>query len=325
MSGFLLVSCSNILLVGRPNFVLSVCILMLGGAGASFIMVTLDSLLQRMTPNSLRANVFGARGIVTNSIFLLSLVIVGKLLTIVSAFSLFACLGIFSLVVSGFIYLSEGDVGYRILRGLVRFILCKFYDLRVEGIENLPVSKRVILAGNHTSVLDGLIVMAAYPHKVYFLVAESIFERKILGFIARQLGFIPVNRGGFNKEAIREAVRILTTRHTLGVFPEGKISDDENLIVGKKGVAVIAKRTQTPIVPFAIEGAYYAWPKFKKYPQRHPVQIRFGSPLDITTYQEPQGVVDEVMQEIKNIKIDMEKEGLLDVEPNIIVRHIINF
>ncbi len=325
LAGFFLVALMNLLFFLRPNFLFSVLLLIAGGAGASLVMVTLDSLLQRSTPNSLRANVFGARGIVSNFIFLVSLIAVGKLLKIMGAVYLFGFLGLVSFTTAVIIWLSGIPLGYRITKGILRILLRLLFRLKVEGLENLPSHGKVILAGNHTSLLDGVVVMAAYPRQVYFLVAESIFERKFWGFMARQMGFIPISRGGFNKESIREAIRILESRSTIGIFPEGRISPSGELLEGRKGVALIARKTNSLVIPFAIEGAYYAWPVPKKYPRRHPVQIRFGEPIDVREYEVSQELTDEVMDEIKDIKVEMETEGLLEVEPNVIVRHLINF
>jgi 1-acyl-sn-glycerol-3-phosphate acyltransferase len=323
--GFALISLMSLIFILRPDFKFSVLLLIMGGAGASLVMVTLDSLLQRSTPDSLRANVFGARGIITNAVFLVSLVIVGKALNRFSAIYIFVFIGVASFVIAFLIYLSEGPLGYRILRGVLRLILRIFFKLKVRGIENLPQSRRVILAGNHTSLMDGVVVMAAYPRKVYFLVAESVFKKKFLGFVSRHLGFIPVKKESLNKEAIREAIRILESRSALGIFPEGRITADGKLTEGKGGVAMIALKTGASVIPFAIEGAYYAWPLLQKYPRRHPIEIRFGKPLDVRDYDFPQELTNDVMEAIKKIKLEEEKDGLLEVDPNVIVRHIINF
>ncbi len=173
--------------------------------------------------------------------------------------------------------------------------------------------------------MDGVIVAAAYPRKVYFMAAESVFKHTFWGFFARHFGFIPVKKEGTNKEAIKEAIRILEGRNTLGIFPEGHIASDGKLDEGKKGVAIIALKTGASIVPFAIEGAYYAWPLPKKYPKRHPIEIRFSKPLDIKEYEHGEELVAEVMEDIRQTQKDIEEDGLLKVDPNIIVRHIISF
>jgi 1-acyl-sn-glycerol-3-phosphate acyltransferase len=192
-------------------------------------------------------------------------------------------------------------------------------------LENIPQNGKVILAGNHTSLMDGAVVVAAYPRRVYFMATENVFKQGFVGYIMRHFGFIPVKKESLNKEAIKEAIRILENRDTLGIFPEGKISADGRLAEPKSGVALIALKTGVPIIPFAIDGAYEAWPILKKYPKRHPVEIRFAKPLDVKEYEHSEELINEVMEDIKQTKKNMEEDGLLEVDPNVIVRHIINF
>jgi len=323
--GFGIISFSSAMMMFKPDFNWCIPILIFAGAGASLVMITLDSLLQRATPDSLRANVFGARGIVTNFVFLLSLIMIGKLLSRLSYFHIFAFIWLAGIAVAVLIYVSEGQVGYRILRGILRSILKLFFDLKVTGLENIPASSKIILAGNHTSLMDGVVVVAAYPRKVYFMAAESVFKHAVWGIFARHFGFIPVKKESSNKEAIKEAIRILEGRNTLGIFPEGHIAADGKLDEGRKGVALIAFKTGAAIVPFAIEGAYYAWPLPKKFPKRHPIEIRFSKPLDVKEYEESDELTAEVMQDIRQTQKDIEEDGLLKVDPNVIVRHIISF
>ena len=89
--------------------------------------------------------------------------------------------------------------------------------------------------------------------------------------------------------------------------------------------AAIALKTGAKVVPFAIEGAFFAWPRFKKYPRRHPVEISFGKALEIREYDLPEDLVGDVMDEIKKIKQEMETQVLLEVDPNVIVKQLINF
>jgi 1-acyl-sn-glycerol-3-phosphate acyltransferase len=323
--GFGIISATSVFFMFRPNFAFSVLFLLIGGCGAALVMITLDSLLQRVTPDALRANVFGARGVVTNFIFLLSLIAVGKLIAKFNYFYIFGFIWLVSFITTLIIYISEGEVGYRILRLAVRLILRLFFDLKVSGLENLPPHGKVILAGNHTSLMDGVIIVAAYPRKIYFLATESVFKANFIGRLVRHFGFIPVKKDALNKEAIKEAIRILENRNTIGIFPEGKISQDGKLTEGKRGVALLALKTGAAIIPFAIEGAYQAWPLAEKYPKRHPIEIRFAQTLDISEYETSDELANEVMQEIEKVKKDMQEDGLLNVDPNIIIRHIINF
>ncbi|MBN3039895.1 MAG: MFS transporter [Candidatus Omnitrophica bacterium] len=324
-SGFFLVALMNLLFLLKPGFFLAIIFLIIGGSGASLVMITLDSLLQRSTPDSIRANVFGARGIVTNAIFLTSLILVGKFLKAFGPMPIFGLMSLVSLLTSAIIFLSMGQLGYRIIKGALRLICSFLFDLKVQGLNNLPSNTKAILAGNHTSLLDGVVLMAAYPYQIYFLVADSVFKVKFIGFLARQLGFIPIKRGGFNKDSIREAVRILESNKSIGIFPEGRISPDGKILQGKKGVAVIAKKTNTRIIPFAIDGAHLAWPLSKKYPRRYPVEVSFGQPLKISEHEDTEEIAAEVMEQIKRIKTEMKMEGLFEVEPNVIVKHLLDF
>jgi MFS family permease len=105
--GFGIISLASVLMMFRPDFKFSILILILAGAGASLVMITLDSLLQRATPDSLRANVFGARGIVSNLVFLLSLIVVGKVLSRFNYFHVFAFIWLVSFITTIIIYFSE--------------------------------------------------------------------------------------------------------------------------------------------------------------------------------------------------------------------------
>jgi MFS family permease len=105
--GFGTISLASVLMMFRPDFKFSVLILILAGACASLVMITLDSLLQRATPDSLRAKVFGARSIATNFVFLLSLIIVGNALSKFNYFHIFGFIWIVSFITTIVIYVSE--------------------------------------------------------------------------------------------------------------------------------------------------------------------------------------------------------------------------
>lgn len=321
--GFLLIGISNFIFIAKPKFNITALLLLVIGGGGSLLLVTLDSLLQRTVPDSIRANVFGARGIVTNAIFLLSLIIIGQLIKNISSSIIFGLIGFISLSTGLFIYLSDKEITYQLLRGFLKIILKIWFQLKVTGLENIPSERKIILAGNHSSLMDGVVVMAAYPRRVYFLASERIFYGHTFSFLVRHLGFIPVKKGPANKEALQEAINLLERKRAICIFPEGKITEDGNLAEAKAGVAVLAQKGEATILPFAIEGAYEAWPVKQKKPKAFPVEIRFGKPIKEFGEKPLAELTEGVMEEVKKVKVELEKEGYLRLDPKELVRHII--
>lgn len=307
-----------------PTFYVALAVLFGAGIGSAILTIALDTIFQRVSPDELKGKIFAARGVLTNATFLISLLLVGLLIKFVSVKVLFGVIGSLGLLTALAIFLSEQLWGYQLLRFFLRILMRLLFNFKASGLENIPKTKRVVLAGNHTSVIDGVCLMCAYKGRLYFLVAESLFKAKFLGWCARRLGYIPVKRGGFNLEAIREAVHILHSGYSVGIFPEGKITPDGQLTEGKEGVAVIAKLSRVDIIPFAIEGAYEAWPLPQKFPRRFPIEVRFGKPINIKEYPASEDLAQEVMQEIAKVKLSLERKGYLRAEPDEIIRHLIN-
>lgn len=217
------------------------------------------------------------------------------------------------------------EAGYLIVKEIIRLWLLLVFKLRITGRENLlPAGKKIILAGNHSSLLDGLIVMAAYPQRVYFLATEALFKRyHFISWLAKKFGFIAVKKDRTNKEALKTAMSILRKRKPLVIFPEGQIVADGNIIQAKKGMAVLSKKSRAAVLPFAIEGAYEAWHVLEKFPGSFPVEIRFGKLVFPNKQNVPEELTEEVMKEIKRMKTEMEKEGYLRVPSAEIIRHLI--
>jgi len=321
---YLLIGTAFLLLSFTPPFYATLLILFCAGIGIAILTITLDTIFQRVTPDDLRGKLFAARGVLANSVFLLSLLLVGFLIKHVETSKLFLVISIVGILLSLRLVLYEKRWGYQLLRYVLRIIMKVYFGYEVSGLENLPKTKKVILAGNHTSFIDGISLFCAYPGRVYFLVAESAFKVKIWGWFMNHFGYIPVKRSGFNKEAIKEAVAVIKSGYSLGIFPEGKITADGRLTEGKEGVALIAKLANVDVIPFAIEGAYEAWPISEKYPKQFPIHVRFNKPIDINEYPVQDELLKEIMDEITKAKLYLEREGYLRVAPDEIVKHLIN-
>lgn len=150
----------------------------------------------------------------------------------------------------------------------------------VSGLQNLPARGGYILASNHCSYLDFLVVPVSGCRLPRYMVGESLLRRPALGRLFRALGFIPVDRvNRRNAAALQAAVTTLERGGVVGIFPEGTRSPDGRLLPGRRGAAYLAFRTGCPIVPVGTIGTHMAWPRARQLPRPGRCAVRFGEPL----------------------------------------------
>lgn len=148
------------------------------------------------------------------------------------------------------------------------------------GVENVPKEGAVILAGNHPSYLDPLLVALPLKRVIRFMAWDALFKVPLLGLIIRTLGAFPVDiRKGKGESAFQEACRVLQQGEALGIFPEGQRSEGGPMGELKTGTARLAIETGAPIVPITIGGAFRAWPKFKLFPKPARIIVRYHKPV----------------------------------------------
>jgi 1-acyl-sn-glycerol-3-phosphate acyltransferase len=154
-----------------------------------------------------------------------------------------------------------------------------------EGaIAEIPRSGPVILAANHASNLDAVVLgswlVPTLGRRIHWLGKKELFAWPVVGWAAASGGVHPVDRGAADVEAFRLARRILDEGNILFVFPEGTRSPDGSLQAAQDGVAVLAIRTGAPVVPLAIAGSHRVWPRGQKLPRPGGrVTARVGSPF----------------------------------------------
>jgi 1-acyl-sn-glycerol-3-phosphate acyltransferase len=187
-------------------------------------------------------------------------------------------------------------------------LLRLMYRPKTEGLENIPMDGAAILAPNHQSFLDDLLLPLVVPkRKVVFLAKADYFDKWYLKWFFKGANVIPVRRDSTSaaQAALDTGVRALREGNLVGIFPEGTRSPDGRLYRGKTGVARMALEAQVPVIPVAITGTHEAMPYDRKVPRPGRVQIRFGRPLDFKRhYERPtdrfvlRSVTDEIMYEI---------------------------
>ena len=167
---------------------------------------------------------------------------------------------------------------------------------RFIGLENVPETGGVVLAGNHTSNFDWMLHIMAIKRHVHFLGKIELFKGHF-SWLMRNMGVIPVNRSVHDKQAMRTAVKGLIQGKCIVVFPEGTINrTDDTIMPFKFGAVRMASIAGVPVVPFTIKG------KFRLFGKRpilsfYPAIFPHGE--DLTDYN------NELME---TVKVNLETE-----------------
>ncbi|MBY8852606.1 1-acyl-sn-glycerol-3-phosphate acyltransferase, partial [Saccharothrix sp. MB29] len=180
---------------------------------------------------------------------------------------------------------------YTVMKRVVAPTARMVYRPRVEGLGNVPAEGPVILAPNHLSFIDSIVIPMVVPRRVSFLAKAEYFEGSGLkGALSRyffgSLGHVPVRRGigRAARASLDTAKEILDGGGAFAIYPEGTRSLDGRLHRGRTGVARMALESGAPVVPVGIIGTDQVQPVDAKLPRIRPVTIRFGRPLNFDRY-----------------------------------------
>ncbi|HET9116766.1 MAG TPA: lysophospholipid acyltransferase family protein [Pseudonocardiaceae bacterium] len=186
---------------------------------------------------------------------------------------------------------------------------------QVRGAEHIPRRGGAILASNHLAVADSFFLPLMSRRRLTFLAKREYFTTPGLrGWLKRRFfsaaGQVPIDRssGSAAQAALDTGVRLLAAGKLLGIYPEGTRSPDGRLYKGKTGVARMALEAGVPVIPVAMVGTDKVSPAGTKMWRPHPVEIRFGAPLDFSRYAGLAGdrfversLVDEIMYSLMDL------------------------
>lgn len=140
---------------------------------------------------------------------------------------------------------------------ILRSLLNICFSWKAEGRENVPLTGPLILVANHVHVLDPILLVCSLSRWITFVAKEELFRSLFLRLWLRWAGSLPLQRDGKIREKRRileSARKVLEEGLILGMFPEGGRSHDGKLRRGKPGSAVIASKTDVPLLPVGIAG-----------------------------------------------------------------------
>lgn len=203
---------------------------------------------------------------------------------------------------------------YRLIRGLVAVpVIRLLVHPRVEGLANVPARGPVILAGNHVSLFDPVLVSTVVTRPIGYIVKAEFFtgtgrRGRATGAFFRGLDQLPVDRAGGSAAAaaLVAAQRLLAAGEVFGIFPEGTRSPDGLLHRGRTGIARIALATGAPVVPVGLVGTDQVLAPGSSRVRLHRPTIRFGEPLvfapeSAADHDRLRAVTDEVMAAIAEL------------------------
>ncbi|HZA84664.1 MAG TPA: lysophospholipid acyltransferase family protein [Actinomycetes bacterium] len=174
---------------------------------------------------------------------------------------------------------KDPERGYRLAAVVVKPLIRTWFRIRLEGEEHIPEAGPVILASNHRSNMDPVVLASAVRRPVTFMAKAELFVGP-LGWILRWIGQFPVRRGGIDREALRRTDAVLARGSMLGLFPEGTRGDGDFSAV-HPGLAYIVVRQRCPVLPVVIFGTERVRRRFGWLPFASPVRIVIGPAIDL--------------------------------------------
>ncbi|MCC6123661.1 MAG: MFS transporter [Pirellulales bacterium] len=262
------------------------CLFLLGLSGG-FYDVPLQAYLQHNSPEKTRGSVFAATNLLTFSGTLLATGIFVLLGTVIgfSNRTIFLLVGI---AMIPFVMVLIRFTAFDTTRTITVLISKLMYRVKVEGLENIPETG-AILAPNHVSWVDGVLVGLATPRHPRMVVFADYFEKPWIAWFGRLGRVIPIKPGRKSMvQSLRAARDALQRGELVCVFPEGGITRTGAIREFKPGILTILRGTNAPVVPvyidglwgsiFSFEGGRFFWKIPKKFRPR--VTIRFGKPLE---------------------------------------------
>ena len=174
---------------------------------------------------------------------------------------------------------TGGRAAYRVLRALCAGAAAVLWRVEVDGLERLPVAGPFVLAPVHRSYVDFLVVAVAVPRVMRFMVKNSIWKSRGLGWAVAYMGSFPVDRDRPDREALRHCEQSIEGGDPVVMFPEGQRRSGDVVEELFDGPAWVACRYRVPVVPVGLGGTDRAMPIGAKMIRPARVRVVIGEPI----------------------------------------------
>jgi 1-acyl-sn-glycerol-3-phosphate acyltransferase len=225
---------------------------------AGLYSVPMYALIQLRSAPSHRARIIAANNILNALFMIASALVVGVLLGAgLTIPQVFLVIGVLNAIVAGYIFLLVPEY----LMRFVAFVLTRIvYRFQVRGDEHIPTTGAALLVSNHVSFVDPVLLMAASPRPIRFIMDHEIFRIPVLGWFFRLAKAIPIAPQKVDaqiyEQAFARAKQVLDDGDLLCIFPEGAITRDGELAEFKGGVMRLLATNPVPVVPIALQNLW---------------------------------------------------------------------
>lgn len=221
--------------------------------------VPMYALIQLRSQPTHRARIIAANNILNALFMIASAGLAGLLLHFnFSIAQIFLCIGLVNVIVTFYIFMLVPEYFLRFVAWVMSHIIYRF---KIRNEHHIPTTGAAVLSCNHVSFIDAVLLMAASPRPIYFLMDHRIFKTPVMGVIFRLSKAIPIapykEDPATYEAAFERAAQVLRDGDLLAIFPEGAITKDGQLNAFKGGIMKILERAQAdgleiPVVPMAL-------------------------------------------------------------------------
>ena len=160
-----------------------------------------------------------------------------------------------------------------------RVVFKLYFRWRVYDPDRVPQTGPVILASNHTSILDPPLVGAGLRRGIHYLARESLFRFPGIGALLRSWNAVPVDREGGGAAGLRKILSRLLEGGAIILFPEGTRSHDGRLQPARSGIGLTVIKSDAVVVPVRVFGTYQAYGRHLRCPRPCRVAVKYGDPM----------------------------------------------
>lgn len=166
----------------------------------------------------------------------------------------------------------------KLLRFFFRPLFRLLFHVRITGVENIPIGQPYLIASNHISVFEPPFILAFWPEMPEAVAGHDVWERAGQGLLVKWYSALPVHRGEYDREILRNMLSVLRSGHPLLIFPEGGRSHTPGMRRALPGVAYIVGKAGVPVLPIGIAGTRDDSLKQVLRGKRPTFEIRIGKP-----------------------------------------------